>query len=88
MLYVFKSLKLKAKFLFEKHGWKYYKFGFSGVKMAVKHFVSQFTHVSKHLGFTVGKKNVLRKLFWKCGIRCLTKKASLSTKLLLEKSAK
>ena len=53
---------------------------FLGVKMAVTHFVTQFTHVSRHFGVE-NKKNV-----WK---NCLENVfLDLPKKLLLQRSAK
>ena len=44
---------------------------FHGVKKAVTHFVTQFTHVSKHFGVYSRKqrKDIWRKMFSKCGLR-------------------
>ena len=63
---------------------------FHGVKMAVTHFVTHFTHVSRHFGVYCRKQNkkCLGKTVWKYGLRFKEKIVYVSTKLLLEKSAK
>ena len=61
---------------------------FHGVKMAVTHFVTQFTHVSRHFGVCSRKqnKNYLGKTVLKMWSQILRKMACVSTKLLLEKN--
>ena len=58
--------------------------------MAVMLFVTQFTHISRHFGVhnRKQKKMIKKKLFWKYGLRFEDIIAYVSTKLLLEKSAK
>ena len=60
---------------------------FMGIKMAVTHFVTQFTNVSKHFGDYIRKKKILRKTVLKIQFQ-IKKMAYLSTKLRLEKNAK
>ena len=47
-LYVFESLKLKAKFYLKKKVLECLNLDFKGVNLAITHFVTQFTHVSRH----------------------------------------
>ena len=58
---------------------------FHGVKIAVTHFVTQVTHVSRLLEFTVEN---IKNYLGKCGLRFNKKLAYVSPKILLEKSAK
>ena len=59
---------------------------FHWVKMAVTHFVTQFTHVSRHFGLYNRKQN--KKYLGKMWSQICKKIAYVSTKLLLEKSTK
>ena len=47
MVYVFESLKWKAKNLFQKSDQKCMKFGSQGENIGVTQFHTQFTHVSR-----------------------------------------
>ena len=62
------------------------KFGLSWGKMAVTHFVMHVTHVLRV--YKRKQKNCLGKTLLKIWLRFDKKSARLSTKLLLEKSAK
>ena len=57
------------------------KFGFTWGKMAVTHFVAQFTHVSRHFGVYSRKKKYIY-------VQIREKMAYVSIKLLLEKCSK
>ena len=46
--------------------------------MAVTHFLTEFTHVSRHFE-AYSRKNVEGKLFWKCGLRNLPERLVLSS---------
>ena len=61
-----------------------------GVKMAVTHFVTHFTHVSRHFGVysRIQKKNCLGKTVLKIWSQMLQKNGLIVHKPTLEKSAK
>ena len=65
------------------------KFGLSWGKMAVTHFVTQFTQVLRHFGvYSSKQKQLFRETVFKFGLILVKKMVSVSTKLILEKSAK
>ena len=53
-LYIFESLKWK--FEFENNFWMALNLDINWVKMAATHFVTQFTHVSRHFGVYSNKQ--------------------------------
>ena len=73
-LYVLESQKFQSKLKFEKKFWNAWNLNFHGVKMAVTHFVTHFTHVSRHLGVYCRKqKNCWGKTVMKLWSQMLTK---------------